>query len=372
VDRSALLTPGEGMTTVPLPLVIRRNDFTLDDDEQAVADSFASFFADYPLTKVREHEPLGFDPDLWAHLCSLGGVSMPVPSAAGGDGGSLVQAALIAELCGDRVAPVPFAEAVAVARLLARLEEPDPALLANVLAGQTIIGLASRSAVRGWPQLVGCGAVADAVIGLSGGSLVLLTPNGDKPKHVLTQGSLPTAYWSPEQCEVRPLADPAVGPRLFEQACAEYKVLTASALAGLAATAIALAAGFATTRMTRGVPIGSLQGISHPLVDAKIRTEGVRQTARKAAWFCEHEPEADPKLPSVAFIGAARAAEEATRVSVHTHGGMGVMVEGDASLYFLRAISWASVVGGVADELAALARILQTPRYLDVVYPSML
>jgi alkylation response protein AidB-like acyl-CoA dehydrogenase len=372
MDRTSLFTPGEGITTMPLPLVIRRNDFTLDADEQAVADAFGRFFSDYPLTSVREHEPLGFDPDLWGRLCSLGGISMSVPSAAGGDGGSLVQAALIAELCGDRVAPVPFAEAVAVARLLARLDPPDPALLADVLAGRRIIGLASRSAVRGWPQLVGCGAVADAVIGLVDGSLVLLTPKGEKPRHVVTQGSLPTAYWSPDGCEVRELAGTAAGPKLFEQACAEYKVLTASSLAGLASAALTLGADFARTRMTRGVPIGSLQGISHPLVDAKIRAEGVRQTARKAAWFCEHEPEADPKLPSVAFIAAARAAEEATRVSVHTHGGMGVMVEGDPSLYFLRAISWASVPGGVADELAALAKILQTPRYLDVVYPSML
>ena len=94
--------------------------------------------------------------------------------------------------------------------------------------------------------------------------------------------------------------------------------------------------------------------------------------ARKAGWFCDHDRSADPKLPLVAFIAASRAADLATRTALHVHGGIGVTCESEASMYFLRARSWALFAGRIADAQLDLARVLNDRRYLDVAYPSML
>jgi alkylation response protein AidB-like acyl-CoA dehydrogenase len=367
-----LLTREERTCVVDKPLVIRRNDFTLNNDDIAVRDAFAMFLrANCSVSRVKRNEPLGFDPDLWQELCELGALSMSVAAESGGDGGTLVQSALVAELCGEVAAPLPFAEQVAVARLLSRTRAAEDQM-SEVFSGRRIIGLAPGS-IRGvWPQYIGSGAVADGVIGILDTDLVFLEPREKRPRAVATQGCMPIAKWSPDECVVTRIPGGGPGITAFATACDEYKVLTSSALTGLASKTIDLAARFASERSTRGVPIGSLQGISHPLVEVKVRIEGVRQTARKAAWYCEFEPEGDPKLPSICFIGAARAADEAGRVAVHTHGGLGVMADSDVALYFLRARSWASTVGHIPTELLGLAGMLREPRYRDVVYPSML
>jgi alkylation response protein AidB-like acyl-CoA dehydrogenase len=108
------------------------------------------------------------------------------------------------------------------------------------------------------------------------------------------------------------------------------------------------------------------------LVDGKIGVEGARHTARKAAWFCEFDPEGDPKLPSVAFIAASRAADRACRTAMHVCGGMGVMVDGEAARYFLRCKTWSAVVADLADVHLDLAAVLRRPRYQNAAYPSML
>ena len=51
-----------------------------------------------------------------------------------------------------------------------------------------------------------------------------------------------------------------------------------------------IAAEFAKTRYTLGVPISTLQGISHPLANMAITVQGGRGLARRAAWYLDNEP----------------------------------------------------------------------------------
>jgi len=355
-----------------LPLLVRRNDFRITDDECSFPDSVSDYLTSACTHDlVRAAEPLGFDSALWQSLTGMGVVE--AAQAAGGEQASgLLQGALIAEACGKFTAPVPYMETVAAARLLARIDAPVAAdLSADLNAGRTIAGLAPGSALTGWPQLVASGAIAAAVIGLIGDDLVLLERYRDVPR-VAVQGNLPAGWWAPDMASATSLLTGDQARTAFARARGEYMVLTASALAGLGGASLDQAAAFARERTTRGVPIGALQGISHPLVECKVAIEGARQTARKAAWFCDHEPAADPKLPAVAFIAAARAAERACRTAMHVNGGMGVMADSPSARYLLRSKSWAAVVARIGDVQLELANVLRSPRYQDVVYPSML
>ena len=57
----------------------------LSDDEEAVREVFASFFAnESPVETVRGAEPLGHDAALWSRLNATGAPGMAVPADAGG------------------------------------------------------------------------------------------------------------------------------------------------------------------------------------------------------------------------------------------------------------------------------------------------
>lgn len=340
-----------------LTFELRRNDYSLSDDEESVRQGFAEFFAkECPATRVRAAEPLGHDESLWHELIGLGAVSMAVPEAAGGDGATLVDLALVAEEFGRAVAPAPLVEAMVGARLLARCGGAQTSL-AGVVDGSRLVTLALRPTSAGDRQLVPAAAVAPAVLALDGDDLVLVTSGAPGP-HVANQGTTPLAWWTPDAGDRVVLATGVAAQRAYATALAEWKTLTAAALVGLADEAKRLGAEFTKTRMTMGVPVGSLQGVSHPLADVEIQVSGARNLVRKAAWFLEHEPAARPELVPMAFSYAARAATLATRVGLHVQGGFGFTLESDVTLYFRRAKGWSALIGDPRRELLAVGDLL--------------
>ncbi len=106
-----------------------------------------------------------------------------------------------------------------------------------------------------------------------------------------------------------------------------------------------IAAEFAKTRYTLGVPISTLQGISHPLANIAITVQGGRNLARRAAWFLDNEPDERPELAPSAFVFMAEEAAKAATMAVHVQGGLGVSAEAAATAYLVRARGWA-IAGG--------------------------
>ena len=123
----------------------------------------------------------------------------------------------------------------------------------------------------------------------------------------------------------------------YQRALDEWRVLTAAALVGLVEETMTIAAEFAKTRYTLGVPISTLQGISHPLANIAITVQGGRNLARRAAWFLDNEPDERPELAPSAFVFMAEEASKAATMSVHIQGGLGVSAEAAATAYLVRA-----------------------------------
>jgi len=349
----------------------RRNDYSLSEDQETIRRTFADFFRDKcPSTRVRAAEPLGFDQGLWREFLTLG-----VLSAAGAQPGlepttSLLDVALIAEQYGRYLAPLPVIEAIVCVRLLSDLGTAQArAWIDEMARGARLITIALQPVRHGRRNLVLAAAIANAVILLDHGELVLVSQKDGWPL-VRNHASSPLAWVenSDSGSERVVIASGEQTTRLFAAALREWKLLTAAALSGLGDGAVQLGVDFAKDRYAFGVPIGTFQAISHSLVDAAVGVEGSRNLTRKAAWFADHEPEMAPSLIAAAYVYGVQAATRAATVGVHVQGGFGFTLESDQQLYFRRSKGWAMVAGDPHIELSTVADAL-APRTVSVEGP---
>ena len=334
-------------------------DFDFDTPDQDLRDLFVTFYRrEVPLTVVRAATS-GFDRKVWEKLRQLG-----VPALGECDSESclsLLQLVFFAEETGYALAPVPLIESIVALRFVSRLSSSADGggaveLLESLRSGELIGSLALRNFADDEDQLVPCGAVADLVVGLRGHDAVALSRDRAAPRaHSLAHGSAPIGSWSVGGAAPLCLtADSA-----YRRACAEWKVLTAGALNGLARRALEIGAAYASERMAFGKPIGTFQGVAHPLADVATALAGSELLARKAAWRLDGE--ADRRSETLAAMAMAFAAETSTRltaVCVHLHGGYGAALEYDIQLFHQRAKAWANVGGQPSDGYVAIGRAL--------------
>ena len=336
-------------------------DLALSEEQELIRETFAGFFSnESSLELVRECEPLGFSADLWKKFAETGALGMGVPESLGGGGTGLLEMALVAEECGRQLAPVPFVESAVAARLLARLEAPDA--LEAALEDAAPLALALRLVDDSPGQRIPAGAVAGSVLALRGGALVRVSrPPGWEPDCPKNHGSAPIASWPLAEAPGEVLAEGERARAEFDTAVEEWKLLTAAALVGLGRESVRLGAEYAKGREQFGAPIGSYQGIAHPLADCATAVDGAQLLVWEAVWAREDEPERAPALASMAFAFAAEAAARAATVSLHTHGGYGFSLEYDVQLYFRRARAWPLVWDDPRRELQRLADRLYGP-----------
>lgn len=314
-------------------------DLGLSADQEAVEELFSTFFAkESPPSVARAAEPLGFDRALWDRLAETGAPGMAA------DGASMNELVVVAEQVGRAIAPVPLLEHLAASRV-----HPDVA--------DGIATVALRPAADGVWRLVPAGAVADVVVGVDGDELVAVrneAPGAGPRNH----GDMPLAD-RPTAGDRRVLSPAAA----FDDVLADWQVLTAGALVGIAATALELGVGYAKVREQFGVPIGSFQAVQHGLATLPGLVDGARFLTHKAAWTegpgsldtDDNAVEDRQALASMAFVFAADVAARATDTSLHYHGGYGFSEEYDIQLFYRRARGWALVLGDPAAECRRLA-----------------
>ncbi|MGB9306454.1 MAG: acyl-CoA dehydrogenase family protein [Mycobacterium sp.] len=335
---------------------LRRLDYSLSEDHVDLQAAYKQFFKTHcPIETVRAAEPSGFDKNLWERLCAMGATTMALPESCGGDGATLVDLTLVAEEIGRSLAPVPWIDHVCAARLLARLGALD-ADTRGVANGEQLAAFDAR--IDGGPgvRLIPTGSIADHILVVDGDQVVRLA-FGTRPAKVDNIGRLPMAWVDPAAADTRTVV--AQGPDAladYQLALDEWRLLSAAALVGLVEETMTIAAEFAKTRYTLGVPISTLQGISHPLANMAITVAAGRNLARRAAWFLDNEPDERPELAPSAFVFMAEEAAKAATMAVHIQGGLGVSAEAAATAYLVRARGW-PLAGG--DPGTAAKRIAE-------------
>jgi alkylation response protein AidB-like acyl-CoA dehydrogenase len=150
---------------------------------------------------------------------------------------------------------------------------------------------------------------------------------------------IPMEIVSPEQQfsvfidDVRLPADALVGDedagmvQLFAGLNPE-RIMAASFSTGLARYALDKAVGYVKEREVFGAPIGSHQGLAHPLAQSKIEIELARLMTQKAAALYDAGDDAGAgEAANMAKYAAAEAACDAADRAVQSHGGNGITQE---------------------------------------------
>ena len=324
-------------------------EFEPSEDQRLLVDSWRGLLEKQSRPEdVRNAEPLGFDSALWQSVCDLGPIAMALGESDGGWSATMLDLCLVGEVLGQHCAAVPVIEGQVAARLLARLgrldAEPDDG---------RVLTIALHAPIDGTARLVPAGAVAQQVLARREDAVVAVRHTAASPQ-VPNHANLPLADIATGGAEAVAAGPQAVAA--FEIAIDEWLLLTASALVGLSAAALALATEYACTRTAFGVPIGSFQGVAHPLADVATGIDGARLLLHEAAWSFDIGHDEAAQRACMAFAFAVDVARMASYWGVHTLGGYGVMMEYDAQLYFRRARGWAGVFGDADSAYRRVAR----------------
>lgn len=312
--------------------------------------------------------------DLWEAIAELGIPGMAVPEERGGLGLGPVELTAICERAGRYLAPgplvataggfVPTAGAAGgeAAAGLERIADGARATLA-------LIEPSSPGALelRDGRLLASAVPVPDATrVELIG--FVVAGEDGERSLAVLPADAVQV---EPVEAfdRTRPLAlvsvegaEAAVAPLPRGEADLSVAYTTAAAeLVGLAARMLELSVKHAQEREQFGTPIGSFQGVKHRLADAFVELERARSLTYRAAVLCaaaDPDPAAvaaELRAAHMAKAAASDAATEVGRAAVQVHGGVGITVEHDVSLFYLRARQASMQLGGRDFHYAAIA-----------------
>jgi alkylation response protein AidB-like acyl-CoA dehydrogenase len=335
-------------------------NFELSQDQQLMRETFARFLnEESTMERVRAALPSGFDKALWTGLAELGAFSLRVPQEVGGLGLGLLDAAVLMEEVGRTLASGPIAETLIAASLLARLgADEQRGLLERLIAGQAVVSVALHDIAVEPVQWVAGGAVAEAVIAREGDKVVLIPIAQQHRKSEPNLASMPIAQLQLGGVQRNVLSAGDPGHELFIQAIEEWKLLTAAALAGLSREAIDLASTYARERVAFGQPIGTYQGISHPLADLLCDVDGGKYLTWKTLRdIADGNSRAAAEISLTAWWNAD-AASRAVAQALHTFGGYGLTTEYDIHLYNLRAKAWPLMLGDPARLLEEAGRRL--------------
>src|SRR5579859_513875 len=263
----------------------------LSDSQTLLKETAARLFAEKSTPAgVREAERnSGFDPKLWQAVVSLGLVGM---RAASSGESSLLDAALVAEEAGRHLASVPLVEGMIAAALLERAgasmaeRTTEVAIRAAEVATRAaqVATLALKPVVARESQLVPGGAVASLVLALDGDALVAIERAGVAAVPASSPSPVAMIDLAAERGERIVLASGQAAQALHAAAIEEWKLLSAASLAGMARRALELAGAYSCERIQFGRPIGSFQGVAHPLADSATDIDGAELLIRRAIW----------------------------------------------------------------------------------------
>jgi alkylation response protein AidB-like acyl-CoA dehydrogenase len=306
--------------------------------------------------------------DLWARLGEAGFIGVNVPAEYGGGGGGLTELSLVCEELGAQGTPLLLllVSAAISAGMIAEFgtEEQRRTWLPGLAAGTVKVVFAitepdagsnthrlSTTAtrdgdawrLRGTKYYISGVDEAQALLVVArtgtapGGAAELslfLVPT-DVPG--LVTRVLPVDLMLPEKQFTLHFDDVLVGPEALVGAEGEgfrqvfhglnpERITGAAACVGIARYVLATAARYACERKVWDAPIGTHQGVAHPLARAKIETELAGLMTRQASWQHDHGQPAG-EAANMAKYAAAEAAIAAVDAAMQTHGGNGFAAE---------------------------------------------
>ena len=364
------------------------------DTRAMLRDSLARYLADhYDFDKRRRLlDAASAEAPLWRSLGGeLGILGATLPEAAGGMGGSMLDALTVMETLGGALAAEPYLSTVVIgAGLLARAggERALP-LLSAIAAGEAVIAFAHdephsrfdttdlRSTVArrdgGWvldgrKAVVQCGPWATHLLvsarssGASSTNLLLVDPRA--PGIVRRDYRTLDGGWASElrfDQVVLParavLGDEGAAQPLLERALDEATLALCAEAVGVLRRLMTDTTEYIRQRKQFGVPISSFQVLQHRLVDMHIALEQARALTWAAASKLDGSPLQRAAAVSSAKVMTGRACRTVGQGAVQLHGGMGMTDELAIGHYFKRAAQIELTFGSTDQHLRRVDRL---------------
>jgi alkylation response protein AidB-like acyl-CoA dehydrogenase len=347
-------------------------DFAQNPDHEllrsTVAEIAGSFGHDWFVERARNGEKAT---ELWQAMGDHGFLGVHLPEEHGGGGGGITELAIVCEELAAQGCPLLLilVSAAICAEVIARFgtEEQQKAWLPGLAAGDTMAFAITEPDAGSNSHNISTTAVRDGdVFRLNGtktyisgvdeaqrmlvvtrtsvdeqtgrGRLSLFVVDTDAPG--LTRTPIPVEITIPEKQFTlffddvvvpadRLLGEQDDGLRAVFFGLNPERITGASISNGIGRYAMAKASAYAKDRRVWGVPIGSHQGVSHPLATAKIELELARLMTARAAWLHDHDGDRQEagEAANMAKYAAAEASLHCLDAAIQTHGGNGMASE---------------------------------------------
>jgi len=360
-------------------------DILLDEQEVQIREAASEFLAGEctsALVRKIETDPLQYSPALWEKFAENGWLQLCLSDKNGGQELPLTYLALLFELAGYHIAPIPLHSTMVPAMIIDRHGNAEQQqLLQHVLSGELILSHAVTEANGRWtpesiklegrvegnglvlngtktfvgsyhaskqclvvyrdaaaPHHLGVVLVPTDATGLSSDALVSMAKDGEaNVQFNNVRVPLDARIGSPEQ-----------GNAIALEVMDLSSVLYASMIAGAGRRTLDMAVAHAKQREAFGQPIGAFQAIQHLCANMVNAIDGTTMLAREALWRM------DQKLPYRVNVAQAKSFGNeqgmmVVRSAQQIHGGMGFIRDFDLNLWYRRVGSW-SLRGGTAAE----------------------
>ena len=360
-------------------------DILLDDQEVQIREAASEFLAGEctsALVRKIETDPLQYSPALWEKFAENGWLQLCLSDKNGGQELPLTYLALLFELAGYHIAPIPLHSTMVPAMIIDRHGNAEQQqLLQLVLSGELILSHAVTEANGRWtpesiklegrvegnglvlngtktfvgsyraskqclvvyreaaaPHHLGVVLVPADATGLSSDALVSMAKDGEaNVQFNNVRVPLNARIGSSEQ-----------GNAIALEVMDLSSVLYASMIAGAGRRTLDMAVAHAKQREAFGQPIGAFQAIQHLCANMVNAIDGTTMLAREALWRM------DQKLPYRVNVAQAKSFGNeqgmmVVRSAQQIHGGMGFIRDFDLNLWYRRVGSW-SLRGGTAAE----------------------
>jgi len=381
-------------------------DFAVDDEHQALRSAVAKIAADFggPYY-ARKAEAREFPGELWQALGRYGYLGVNIPEEYGGGGAGLAELAIVCEASAAQGCPLllMIVSSAISAAVIAEYgtEEQRRTWLPGLADGTRKVVFAvtepeagsnthrlTTTAVRndggyrlsGQKYYISGVDEADAILvvartgtddrtGDAALSLFLVDTGaaGLVAQPIPVSVALPerqfTLFFDEVQVEAdRLVGDEGDGFRQVFHGLNPERVTGAALCVGIGRYALARASQYAADRKVWGAPIGTHQGLAHPLAQAKIEVELAALMTAKAAWLHDQGQPAG-EAANMAKYAAAEAALAAVDAAIQCHGGNGVATEyglvplwGLARLLRIAPVSREMILNYVAQHSLGLPR----------------
>lgn len=297
--------------------------------------------------QIRNNEASGHDAKTWKVFVDLGLPLLRVDESRDGAGSSLMDAVVVAEVFGEFVPVIPAIDVIVAARLLAALGCD----VSDIGAG-SIMTLALAEA-DGGEQIIAAAAVAERIVFKVGDQVRMVSrPFGGVEANLGAMAARRVRLGADIGAEI---ASGSTAITAYDVALEEWKLLNAAAIAAAAKKAILNAADYAKERHAFDQPIGSYQGLAHPLAESYAEVEGASLLIWRTVEALATQHSKAGAMVRMSAWWAAKSCRPAVIKAMRVFGGYGMAMEYDAQLFFRRVNHWSLLAGSPDTELQVIA-----------------